>query len=423
MKISKKERIMLCILAIVIVGFIYYQFIYLNQTSRIKDKSKTKNELEQKYNKTIETINSLESRKSDIKVLNTKVSDKSTSFYPTISQEHLILELDKLLKDSGLEGGFIFNKIEVTGVPKTEKSQEDLKESTITEMTEKYNNEVNDTIEDNNSSSNNESAKGNSEESSNSNGASSANENTPNENKKDVEQIKLELNFSGSYASLDSFLNSVRNYERKIVVNSITITQKTIDEVTGTIGLEVYAMPKVDGDLQKYLNWTLNNTYGKLSPFSLDGSVGNVLEDDEKTDSDFLVSVKSITSELPSIIMGKSNDKSKATYVYANNNDVEEAEIIIIKSDDKYYYKYKTLNGGFPVSYGGVGQEFTPSSDNINIKILSESRVNSDDKSALRISVVNKTDRLVNVEIDNDDSENARVTVNGDGKNISVTNK
>ncbi len=40
MKISKKERIMLCILAIVIVGFIYYQFIYLNQTSRIKDKSK-----------------------------------------------------------------------------------------------------------------------------------------------------------------------------------------------------------------------------------------------------------------------------------------------------------------------------------------------------------------------------------------------
>ncbi|NFN94144.1 pilus assembly protein PilO [Clostridium botulinum] len=391
MKISKKERIMLCILAIVIVGFIYYQLIYLNQTSKIVDKSKTKNELEQKYNNTIETINSLENRKSEIKILNTKVSDKSTSFYPIINQEHLILELDKLLKDSGLEGGFIFNKIEVTEVPKTEKSQEDLKESTITQMTEKYNNEVN--------------------------------ENTSNENKKDVEQIKLELNFSGSYTSLDSFLNSVRNYERKIVVNSITITQKTIDEVVGTIGLEVYAMPKVDNDLQKYLNWTLNNTYGKLSPFSLDSSVGNVVTDGEKTDSDFLVSVKSITSELPSIIMGKSNDKSKSTYVYANNNDVEEAEIIITKSDDKYYCKYKTSNGDFPVSYGGLGQEFTPISDNINIKILSESRVNSDDKSGLRISVVNKTDKLVNVEIDNDDLGNARVTVNGDGKNISVTNK
>lgn len=231
------------------------------------------------------------------------------------------------------------------------------------------------------------------------------------------------MNFSGSYTSLDSFLNSVRNYERKIVVNSITITQKTIDEVVGTIGLEVYAMPKVDNDLQKYLNWTLNNTYGKLSPFSLDSSVGNLVTDGEKTDSDFLVSVKSITSELPSIIMGKSNDKSKATYVYANNNDVEEAEIIITKSDDKYYCKYKTVNGSFPVSYGGLGQEFTPSSDNINIKILSESRVNSDDKSGLRISVVNKTDKLVNIEIDNDDLGNARVTVNGDGKNISVTNK
>lgn len=169
MKISKKERIMLCILAIVIVGFIYYQFIYLNQASKIVDKSKTKNELEKKYNNTIETINSLENKKSEIKILNTKVSDKSTSFYPIINQEHLILELDKLLKDSGLEGGFIFNKIEVTEVPKTEKSQEDLKESTITQMTEKYNNEINNIIKDNTSSSKNESVKGNSEESSNSN--------------------------------------------------------------------------------------------------------------------------------------------------------------------------------------------------------------------------------------------------------------
>ncbi|WP_315078219.1 pilus assembly protein PilO [uncultured Clostridium sp.] len=423
MKISKKEKMMLSMLAIVFVGFIYYQFIYLNQTSKISEKTKSKNELEQKYNNTMETINSLEDRKSEIKILNTKVSDKSDSFYPTISQEHLILELDKLLKDSGLEGGFIFNKIEVAEVPKTEKSQENLKESTITQMTEKYNDEVNDVIENNESSSKNESSKSNSSEVSNSKESSISDNGNSNENKRDVEQVKLELNFSGSYVALDTFLNSIRNYERKIVVNTITISQKTIDEITGTIGLEVYAMPKVNDDLGKYLNWTLNNTYGKLSPFSLDGSVGNVISDAEKPDSDFLASVKSITSELPSIIMGKSNDKSKATYVYANNNDVEEAEFIITKSDDKYYYKYKTANGSYPSSYVGVGQEFTPSLDNINIKILSENRVNSDDKSGLRINVTNKTDKLVNVEIDSDDSQNARVTINGDNKNISVTNK
>ncbi|NFH68165.1 pilus assembly protein PilO [Clostridium botulinum] len=423
MKISKKEKVMLCILAIVIVGFIYYQFIYLNQTSKITDKSKTKNELEQKYNKTIETINSLESRKSDIKVLNTKVSDKSTSFYPTISQEHLILELDKLLKHSGLEGGFIFNKIEVAEVPKAEKTQENLKESTITEMTEKYNNEVNNNIEDNNSSSKNESAKGNSEESSNSNGASSANENTPNDNKKDVEQIKLELNFSGSYASLDSFLNSVRNYERKIVVNSITISQKTIDSVSGTVNLEVYAIPKVNDDLEKYLNWTLNNTYGKVSPFSLDGSVGNVSTDIDKPDSDFLISTRSVTSVVPTITIGKTNDNSKVSYIYSDNNEIEEVEIVITEKNDKYYYKYKTSNDKYPSNYNELGEVFIPSSDNINIKILSENRVTSDDKSGVKLNITNKTDKLVNVEIDSDDSQNPRVTINGDDKNISVTNK
>lgn len=437
MKISKREKVMLSVLVIVLVGFFYYKFIYLNQTSNIADKSKNKNELEQKYNNIINTINSLDDKKSEIKILNTKVSYKADSFYPTISQEHLILELDKLLKDSGLEGGFIFNKIEVAEVPETEKTQENLKESTITQMTEKYNDKINSIIEKNNSSSESDNSKieSNSDESllndskdtQHKSKSSRDNENSLGENdsnyKEEVEQIKFELNFSGSYASLDTFLNSIRNYERKIIVNSIIISEKTIDEVTGTMSLEIYAMPKINDDLEKYLNWTVNNTYGKSSPFSLDGSVGNVITDGEKTDSDFLVSVKSITSELPSIIMGKSNDKSKATYIYANNNDVEEAEIIITEMDDKYYYKYKTSNGSYPASYGGIGQEFIPISDNINIKILSESRFNSDDKSGLRINITNKTDKLVNVEIDSDDSKNARVTVDGDSKNISVNNK
>ncbi|MDR5588675.1 pilus assembly protein PilO [Clostridium aquiflavi] len=437
MKISKREKVMLSVLAIVLIGFFYYKFIYLNQTSKIADKSKNKNELEQKYNNIINTINSLDDKKSEIKILNTKVSYKADSFYPTISQEHLILELDKLLKDSGLEGGFIFNKIEVAEVPETEKTQENLKESTITQMTEKYNDKINSIIEKNNSSSESDNSKSesNSDESllndskdtqhkskSSSNSENSLGENDSNY-KEEVEQIKFELNFSGSYASLDTFLNSIRNYERKIIVNSIIISEKTIDQVTGTMSLEIYAMPKINDDLEKYLNWTVNNIYGKSSPFSLDGSVGNVITDGEKTDSDFLVSVKSITSELPSIIMGKSNDKSKATYIYANNNDVEEVEIIITEMYDKYYYKYKTSNGSYPIDYNGLGEEFIVNSDNINIKVLSENRVNSNDKSGLKINIINKTDKLVNVEIDSDDSKNARVTVDGDSKNISVNNK
>lgn len=422
MKISKKEKIMIYSFFILIIGIVYYEFVYSNQALSISEKTTYKNELEQKYKNTMETINLLEDKKSEIKVLNAKVLGKSESFYPTINQEHLILELDKLVKDSGLDGGFIFNKIEVAEVPKTEKTKDDLKESTITKMTDKYNNEVNNVMENKNSSSNDNDKKSNVENSSTSN-ESSKNEENSQDVKKEVEQIKLELKFSGSYSSLESFLRSIRNYERKIIVNSITITQNTINEIVGTIGIEVYAIPKVNGDLEKYLKWNVNNTYGKLAPFSLDSSVGNVVANSEKSDSDFLISVKSINSELPSVIIGKSNDKSKATYIYGNNNNIEEAEIEITKKDYKYYYKYKMSNERYPSEYEGNGQEFIPSSDNINVKILSENRVNSDDKSGLKINVVNKTDKLVNVEINNDDSENSRISVSGDSKNISVTNK
>ncbi|AOR24625.1 pilus assembly protein PilO [Clostridium taeniosporum] len=417
MKISKREKIMLCILAIIFVGFIYYKFLYLNQIKQIEVKSKTKNELEQKYKSIVSTINSLDDKKSQIKILNAKVLDRSVSFYPTISQEHLILELDKLLKDSGLEGGFVFNNIEVAEVPVIEKSKENLKEGTIKQMTEEYNNEINKIIEKNTSTLSSDVPKDNSKESFDNDKGNS------NNNKNNVEQIKLELNFLGSYSSLNTFLNSIRNYERKIMVNSITISEKTLDKVTGTINLEVYAIPKINDDLEKYLNWTVNNTYGKASPFSLDGAVGDVTSESDNLDSDFLVSVKSITSELPSIIIGKSNDKSKSTYVYANKNDIEEAEFTITKVNDKYYYKYKTSNDSYPSSYDDMGQEFNPSSDNINIKILSENRVNLDDKSGIKINIINKTDKLVNVEIDNDDSKNQRVIINGDSKNISVNNK
>ena len=39
MKISNKEKIMLCILGIIIIGFGYYQFVYLFQATKIEEKT------------------------------------------------------------------------------------------------------------------------------------------------------------------------------------------------------------------------------------------------------------------------------------------------------------------------------------------------------------------------------------------------
>ena len=100
MKISNKEKIMLCILGIIIIGFGYYQLVYCVQINKIEEKTKQENEIEQKYDTARNTIDSIEDKKMDVKILNSKINDECLPFYPTISEENIILELDKLLKET-----------------------------------------------------------------------------------------------------------------------------------------------------------------------------------------------------------------------------------------------------------------------------------------------------------------------------------
>ncbi|MDD3049351.1 MAG: pilus assembly protein PilO [Bacilli bacterium] len=426
MKISNKEKIMLCILGIIIIGFGYYKLVYCVQMDKIQEKTKQKNEIEQKYNTAITTINAMEDRKSDVKILKSKISDQSLPFYPTISEEHIILELDKLLKDSGLSGGIKFAPIVSDSVESVDKKSQTLAESSLQGIVDKYNNETDSTEGNKNASEkskqSNNSASSSANKSENSSNKNNSNSSTSKDkNKNTVHYVKFEVDFEGSYDGLNKLLNTIGKNEKKIVVNSIKLSSNTLDAIKGTINLEIYAVPKIDDELESYLKWNLTNTYGKNVPFNTGAASGNVEVDKDTTD--FIASVKSINSDLPTIMMGKANDDLRTTYVYADNNSKEQVEMILTQDGDKYYYKYKTSKGTYPANYDGLGAEFVPKSQNIVIDLLSENRVTSSDNSELKLKIVNKTDKLVNVNVSGDDKSNPRVVVDGDGSNISVNQK
>ena len=418
MRISNKEKIMLYILGIIIIGFIYYQFVYSYQMNIIQDKMKNQNEIEQKYTEAENTINSIESKKSDLKILKAKISDESLSFYPTISEEHIILELDTLLKDSGLNGGIKFNPVISDGVEKAkDKDNKTLQKSSIQGIVDQYNNVV-DGKKENNSKSE-KSNLNNNVSSSNSNNDTSGD--SKDKKKNTVQYVKCEVSFEGSYDELSKMLNTIGKNEKKMVVNSIKIDEDTLNSVKGTINIEIYSIPKIDDELESYLDWKLNNTYGKTVPFSTGSANGNVQAN--KDTGDFIASVKSSTSDLPTVMLGKADDSLRTTYIYGDSNSQENVEMILTQDGDKYYYKYKTSKGTFPANYDGIGEEFVPASQNIDLKIQSENRVTSNDKSELKLKIINKTDKLVNVDISGDDSADPRVTIEGDGNNISVNQK
>lgn len=417
MKISNREKIMLFILGIILVGFGYYNFIYSVQVSKIKEKIDQESQVKEKYETSMSTVNALEDKKNDVKLLKAEIDEKTKHFYPTISEEHIILEIDKLLKDSKLEGTFKFSPIVCDSVESVENKNGSLPNSSLQDIVDKYNNKA---VASNNSNAAN-----------NSGDNKDASTNASKDKTKDtVQYVKFQVDFQGNYDGIYKFISELSANDRKIVINSVKLSSDSLKGMKGTAILEIYSIPKIDDDLANYLEWNLNNKYGKDVPFAegtadvSSNSTGTNAKETGKavtTGSDFLATVKSTTSDLPKIMIGKAKDSLRTTYVYGNSNSEEKGEVVFTQDGDKYYYKYKTSKGSFPADYTGIGEEFVPLGNDIVFSIFSESRVDGNDKSSLNLKVINKTDKTIDMNIIGDDSSNPRVTIDKDGSsNINI---
>lgn len=423
MKISDREKFLLFVLGIILIGFGYFNFIYLGQTAKVQEKIKEESAIKEKYETAKTTIDSLETKKSDADLLKAKIINKSQPFYPVISEEHIILEIDKMLTDSGLKGAIKFDPIVCDSVENEDKKSADLPESTMQQIVDKYDDKGTST---NGSNSQNNSA--DKEKTSDNKNSSNSNSDKSKDKKDTVQYVKFQINFSGNYDNIYKFISTIVGNDRKIVINSLKLSSDTSKGMTGTINLEIYSVPKIDDDLKNYLQWDLNGDYGKSVPFA-EGTSNETSDTINTTTTkvnknvqtaDFLASVKSVTSDLPKIMIGKAKDDLRTTYVYGDSNSEENAEMVFEQDGNKYYYKYKTSKGSFPSNYDGIGEEFIPISDDIVVNIMSQLRASADDNSAMKLKIINKTDKTVDVNITGDDSTNPRVTIDADNSNVKV---
>jgi len=423
---NDRDKIKLLILGIVIIVFGYYKFIFVYQLNAIEERKKQKIEIVQKYDNVIETINTLEDKKAEVKLLKGEINDKTKPFYPGISEDQIIVELDKLLKDSNLNGSITFQPIVSDSVEISKNEVKSLQDSSLKKIVDQYKNTL--MIDEKNQQNKitNESSSNNLNENIPANNANETQipNNTTQKNSKEkkntIQYLKCDVKFEGTMENLNKFLNTIEKNEKRIIVNLIKINKDDKVGIKGNINLEFYAVPKINNDLENYLKWTINNEYGKNLLFSNTLLSKNVEETTQN--GDFIVSIKSVSSDFPTVMVGKINDFFRTTYVYGDSNSEENVEIILTQDKDKYYYRYKTSKGMYPAN-NGAGAEFVPAAKNIVLNVLSEKRTSTNDKSELKLKIINKTDKLVNVDITGDDKADSRVTVEGDGKNISVNQK
>lgn len=418
MKISKREKYLLGILGALIICFVYYKFIYINQVEKLEAKKEEARSTEEKYNKVMQDIGDLDGLEEKLKVLKVDIYEKSKKLYPIILQEKIILEIDKLLTESGLEANLGFNPITVEKVEEL-KSDEIVKiESSFKDLVDEYNGDKlpeSDT-EENTQGSSAAGAEGN-----------TAEVTTTEKEGPTTEQLKVSVNFTGSYEEVKKFISSIENYERKIAITNISITAKSQDELSGIMNLEFHAIPKLSDEDEEYLKWTLNNVYGKeilFSSGSATGAYADFKDENSSTDvTDFAMLLKSPSSELPTLTMGKAKDDERETYIYSDNEKIEEVEMTLDEVDGKLYYKYKTSKSYYPKENSNEGKVFTANSKDIVLEILSEKRDVNFDNSGVKLTIVNNTSKNVEVIIRNDDTSNPRVSVTGKGNTVNVTNK
>ena len=429
MKATKKEKILLGVLAGILIAVLYYQFVFSVQSEKLQEQKLLREEAQNDFDDAMDTINNLEKNKEDLKIVRASVMDKTMSFYPTILQEKIILELNNMLSESGLQGNIAFSPVEVSSVEPLENVYEGAVEDNFNKTVEYYQAKDSYTGEGEEPAAvepveNNEEEIENSFEDDES--ANTVVENQETASFTTVEQLKVAINFTGSYEALTSFTTAIDNYSRNIAVTDISITSSSAEEVTGTISLEFYAVPKItNDDLENYLNWDLNNTYGKTSPFSegaATGAYATTIEQlaEEQNINDFVMMVKSSTSEFPTLTIGSANDIARESYIYADSNKVQDLTIDFTEEDGNLYYKYNTEDSVYPKTESA--KEFNTISNEIVLEITSESRINNDE-AGVNVKINNNTSKTVSVIIKGDDSSNPRVNITSEGGKVNVTKR
>lgn len=399
MKINKREKTLLFVLALGVVGFGYYKVVWDYQYNKLKDLKSKELKVKQEYNDDVKMVNSIEPNKEEINIFNSEIQNLTSGFYSNISQPNIILELNNLMNDTNVKGTMSFSEIKTMPVmdkqegDSSSKSENDENKNQIQGIVNDYNN------------------------------ITDKKKNEDKKNKKQEEiynlnQMTVSLSVNGTYDNVMKFMKSIEENPKHINILNFNLSAQTDGNVSANMNIQLVAIPKIDASKEEFT--TADDKYGKENPFSGasvagTGTIENELEN-SKVKNDFLMTVRPINSDFPTIVLGKSGDKDKKTYLNNDENSVSNIEMYISGDNGKYYYKYKVEGKSYPTKFEGNGEEFKPNGNDINFEIFSEKRVNKDDKSGSNIKIVNSSDKEVNLIINKDDEKSPRVNVTTEGK-------
>lgn len=411
MKITKRERLLLSFLGVLILIVAYYQFALTPQLNKIKELKIEAEEYRDRVQKAKIAISPNNKVHKDFKILNSKIMYGCQNLFPSIIQEKYITIIDKMAKDAEIKiSGIGFTEKEV-GQIEIVNSEGGSTDYLLKQLVQQYNGKPGESNENKKDSGNE--GKGNDDSSEQS-------------IETELEKMITTINFEGNYENIIDFIENIEAFNKKIFIKNLSLSNPEQGSMVGNIVLDFYAVPKLknyDFDMN-YLKWDISNEYGRENPFEPFSGYDGVKSDSSKNVSrqnyDFIMAVKPITSDLPTIIIGKTKDTAMRSYVYADNENFENVEFEILKENNKYFYRYKTQSDSWPKEYKNNKVEFKPNGKYVKLNIISHERNSKKDNSGMNLSLINKSNLQLSVKIDYDDRKKSRVNVIKKIGNINV---
>ncbi len=399
MKLSNREKLLLAVLLVIGLGYLYYSFLLTPQLQKVSQVTESLTQKRQDMQFSQIEADPNNRLYTDYKGLNAKISAMTINYFPVINQEKIILILEQMFKEAGLNIPVVTFTEPGLDIPE-ETSGSVFPEQPKDPILQRIIDEVNGKAQENKTE-----------------------ETAAQQEKQGIQlaHMNATVAFEGGYFEVLKFMNLIENYEKNIVIKSINMTATADKQLTGNINLDFYAIPKLNKQQDAaYLKWDIYGVYGKDNPFAaISANTGGTSAVQPK--AEFTLITSPIMSDLPSIVVGKTVDNRGDTQIYADNIGNEAVELQVTKEGDKYFYKYKTSSSSYPADYSQQGIEFSPEGNAIQLQVISTPRTGAQDKSGVTLTVVNKTDLEFQIQVSNDDASQPRFSTTNNSGRVSVS--
>ena len=225
-------------------------------------------------------------------------------------------------------------------------------------------------------------------------------------------QTQTRFAYDAGYEEFKDFLKYIADYHDRMVITELEANYSgEMNLVSGNLTLSQYALKGEGRNAVQFLE--PNMIQGTTNVFKQ--ASGNFDTAEVAASPDFFILLNQPGADVDAIIVGQSNDVTESTYLSSAKNAKQEVNIYFEGETGKYNAYYEIGK----TKYDDAGVDFDKDG-NIELQIISSSRLDDSDKVEISLNIYNTSDAIVKVTTLNDDAEKPRVTVKGTEGNIII---